>query len=65
MWENAIKVAGEVILDGFSRVEMCSMGGRSMMSLDLTYVENLFKCLVPDSVPVNLRVVDTYIKVRT
>lgn len=63
MWDNAIKAAAEVMLDGLSRVEMCSMGGRSMMSLDLSYVENIFKVLVPDSVHVNFRVVDTYIKV--
>ncbi|GMH40241.1 hypothetical protein BSKO_08145 [Bryopsis sp. KO-2023] len=62
MWDHAMKAAGEVMLDGFSGVEKCSMGGRSMMSLDLTYVENIFKLLLPESTAVNLRIVDTYIK---
>lgn len=63
MWEHAIGLAGELLLHGFSRVQRCSVLGRSLMSLDLTYVENLFKAFVPEDVVVNLRVVDTYIKV--
>jgi len=62
MWEHAIKACSEVILDGLSMVKRCTMPGRSMMSLDLSYVESNFKFMVPAHVLVNLRIVDAYIK---
>lgn len=65
MWEHAMQTCSEVILEGFSNVKRCTMPGRSMMALDLSYVENVFKALVPpDTVSINLRIVDTYIKVN-
>ncbi|CAD7701080.1 unnamed protein product [Ostreobium quekettii] len=62
LWEHAMAVVAEVVVDGLSRVEKCSMAGRSMMSVDLSHLENSFRLHVPDGVQVNLRAVDTYIK---
>ena len=64
MWEHAIKACSEVILDGLVTVKRCTMPGRSMMSLDLSYIESNFKFMVPTDVLVNLRIVDAYIKVH-
>lgn len=63
MWEHAVKACSEVILDGLSNVKRCTMPGRSMMSLDLSYVESNFKFMAPVDVLVSLRIVDAYIKV--
>lgn len=63
MWEHALKACSEAILDGLSMVRRCTMQGRSMMSLDLSYVETHFKLMAPNEVLVNLRLVDGYIKV--
>jgi len=62
MWEQAIKATSEATLDGFASVKRCNMTGRSMMSLDLSYVESNFRFMVPSDVLVNLRIVDAYIK---
>eukprot|EP00210_Caulerpa_lentillifera_P008564 g8169.t1 len=62
LWEHALKTCSEVVLVGLSQVRKCTMTGRSMMSLDLSYVETSFRFMLPMEVHVNLRIVDSYIK---
>jgi hypothetical protein len=41
MWEHAVRLAGDALLEGLSRCRRCSVEGRAAMSLDLGYIEKV------------------------
>lgn len=63
LWGAAASHVGEACLEGIARVQRCSLEGRAAMSLDLQGVQRALSRLLPPGVPVNLRLVDSYVKV--
>lgn len=59
MWEAAVKVGSEAMLDGLGRVRRCSLEGRAGMSLDLSAVEKALRGLAPGAALASLRLVST------
>lgn len=57
MWEAAVQVAADAMLEGFGRVTRCSLEGRAAMSLDLSAVEKGVRHLAPATAAARLRVV--------
>jgi hypothetical protein len=57
MWEAAVTLGAEALLDGFSSVRRCSLEGRAAMSLDLSAVEKGLRAVAPAAVMSSLRVV--------
>lgn len=41
MWEHAVKLAADAILDGLARCKRCSVEGRAAMSLDYGYIDKV------------------------
>ncbi|KAI8472247.1 MAG: hypothetical protein J3K34DRAFT_519870 [Monoraphidium minutum] len=64
MWDQAVKLACDAVLDGLARCRRCSVEGRAAMSLDWGYLEKGLRALLPPgaSVGTSLRMVDGYIK---
>ncbi|KAF8057730.1 CPK24 [Scenedesmus sp. PABB004] len=62
MWEAAVALGADAMLDGLARVGRCSIEGRAAMSLDLSAVEKGLRPLAPAAALSSLRAVDAYIK---
>lgn len=62
MWEHAIAIGSEAMLEGLARVKRCTLEGRACMSFDLSMVEKNLRFLCPSQVSVFLRTVDAYVK---
>src|SRR5690242_7406918 len=57
MWEAAVKVGADALLDGISSVRRCTLEGRAGMSLDLSGVEKGLRAMAPPSALSSLRMV--------
>jgi hypothetical protein len=57
LWEAAVRLGCDAILDGLGRVSRCSLEGRAGMSLDLSAVEKGLRAMAPASAIASLRLV--------